>query len=94
LNKNKFRLFGEFGFGLGAIKYSPNNSNFQHSEFDALSGAISVLNMGFGVNYYFSKRIGLEFLVPYIRTKNLTSEKGTQLYSGIAPTIGVTFSLK
>ncbi len=93
VNKKKIRLFAEIGFGLGTIKYSPDNSNFRIAEFDNLSGGISVLNIGIGGNYYFNEKIGLELIIPYINTTNITSRKSTNLYSGIGPTIGLTFLL-
>ncbi|WP_456442643.1 hypothetical protein [Psychroserpens sp.] len=93
LNKKKIRLFGEIGFGLGTIKYSPDNSAFQNSQFEDLSGGISVLTIGAGVNYYFTNKFGIELVIPYITTNNITSEKSNNLYSGIGPTLGVTFKM-
>jgi hypothetical protein len=93
LNKNKLRIFTEFGFGLGTIKYNAENndlSNFQHEE---LSGGIAVLTFGFGVNYYFHENFGLEFIIPYITINNITSEKSNNIYSGIGPTMGLTYKL-
>jgi len=93
INKTKVRFFTEIGFGFGTIKYSPDNEEFRNSEFNDLSGGISVLNVGIGGNYYFNDNIGLEVIIPYIRSTNITSENANNLYSGIGPTLGLTFNL-
>lgn len=93
LNKSKIRLFAEAGFGFGTIKYSPDNNDYRNYRYDELSGGISVLSVGVGGNYYFNDKIGIEFIIPYILTNNITSEKSNYLYSGIGPTIGLTFNL-
>ena len=93
VNKQKLRLFAEFGFGLGTIKYNADDTNFRNSEHEELSGGISVLNIGIGGNYFFNNKFGLEVIIPYLMTKNITSENNNNLYSGIGPTIGLTFNL-
>ena len=93
VNKEKLRIFAEFGFGLGTIKYDADSNDFRNSQHEELSGGISVLNIGFGGNYFFNDKFGLEIIIPYISTKNITSEKTNNLYSGIGPTIGLTYKL-
>jgi len=93
INNNKLRVFGEAGFGFGTIKYEPDNNQQQSSTFEQLSGGISVLSLGIGIDYYFSDSFGLEFILPYIHTRNITSNYVDKIYSGIGPTIGVTFTL-
>lgn len=93
LNKQKLRLFGEFGFGLGTITYEADNSDFRNSQHEALSGGISILSIGIGGNYFFNEKFGLELLLPYISTRNITSQNINDLYSGIGPTIGLTYTL-
>jgi len=93
VNKQKIRIFAEFGFGLGTIKYDADNNNFRNSQHEELSGGISVLNIGIGGNYYFNDHFGIELIIPYISTKNITSQKTNHLYSGIGPTIGLTYKL-
>ena len=93
VNKKKVRIFTEFGFGLGTIKYNANNDDFWNSQHEKLSGGISVINIGFGGNYYFNEKFGIEIIIPYINTNNITSEKTNNLYSGIGPTIGLTYKL-
>lgn len=93
LNCNKLRVFGEFGFGLGTIKYNAKNNDLRQIAHEELSGGISVLNIGIGGNYYFSNTFGIELIVPYIMTKNITSEQSNNIYSGIGPTLGLTFKL-
>ncbi len=93
VNKQKIRVFAEFGFGLGTIKYDADNSNFRNFQHDELSGGISVLNIGIGGNYYFNDKFGIELIIPYISTNNITSENSNNLYSGIGPTIGFTYKL-
>ena len=93
INKKNIRLFAEVGFGLGTIKYTPNNNDIQNIAFDNLSGGISIFNIGIGGNYYFSEKIGLELIIPYISSANITSKKSANLYRGIGPTIGVTFQI-
>lgn len=93
INKAKIRVFAEAGFGFGTIRYSPDNSDYMNYRYDDLSGGISVLSVGFGGNYYFNDRIGIEIIVPYILTNNITSRKSNLLYSGVGPTFGLTFKL-
>ena len=93
VNKNKLRVFAEFGFGLGTIKYNADNNNFRNVQHEELSGGISVMNIGIGGNYYFNEKFGIEFILPYITTNNITSEQSNNIYSGIAPTIGLTYKL-
>jgi hypothetical protein len=91
VNKEKLRVFAEFGFGLGTIKYDADNSSMRNSQHENLSGGISILNIGIGGNYFFNEKFGIEFIVPYLSTKNITSDNSNNLYSGIGPTIGFTY---
>jgi hypothetical protein len=93
VNKEKLRFFTEFGFGLGTIKYNADNNALRNIEHEELSGGISVLNLGVGGNYYFNEKFGIEFIIPYLKTSNITSEKSNNIYSGIGPTLGVTYKL-
>tara|TARA_B110000091_G_scaffold191025_1_gene214575 strand:- start:942 stop:1547 length:606 start_codon:yes stop_codon:yes gene_type:complete len=93
VNNEKARIFAEIGFGLGTIKYEANNANFRNENHEALSGGISVLNIGIGANYYFNENFGLEIVIPYISSNNITSENTNNLYAGIGPTIGLTYKL-
>lgn len=36
----------------------------------------------------------MEILIPYIRTNNITSGNRNLIYSGLGPTIGLTFNLR
>jgi len=94
VNKQKIRVFAEFGFGLGTIKYDADNSDLQNIQHEELSGGISILNIGIGGNYFFNDKFGLEIIIPYISTNNITSDNSNNLYSGIGPTIGFTYKLK
>jgi outer membrane protein W len=67
-----------------------NSFTFDHI---ALSGGISILNLGLGGNYFFNEKFGLELIIPYLSAKNITSENSNNLYSGIGPTIGLTYVL-
>ena len=91
VNKEKLRVFAEFGFGLGTIKYDADNSSLRNSQHENLSGGISILNIGIGGNYFFNEKFGLELIIPYLSTKNITSDNSNNLYSGIGPTIGFTY---
>jgi hypothetical protein len=93
VNKEKIRVFAEFGFGLGTIRYDADNSSSRNSQHENLSGGISILNIGIGGNYFFNEKFGLELIIPYLSTKNITSENSNNLYSGIGPTIGFTYIL-
>jgi hypothetical protein len=93
VNKEKVRVFAEIGFGLGTIKYAADNADFRSDQHDELSGGISVLHIGFGANYYFNEKFGLEVIIPYISSNNITSEKTHNLYAGVGPTIGLTYKL-
>jgi hypothetical protein len=91
VNKEKLRVFAEFGFGLGTIKYDANNNFMRNSQHEHLSGGISILNIGIGGNYFFNEKFGIELIIPYLSTKNITSDNSNNLYSGIGPTIGFTY---
>ena len=55
VNKNNVRFFAEIGFGLGTIKYNADNHALQSWQHNDLSGGISILNIGFGGNYFFNE---------------------------------------
>lgn len=93
VNKQKLRVFAEFGFGLGTIKYGADTNDFRNSQHNELSGGISVLNIGIGGNYYFNEKFGLEIIIPYIRSNNITSNNSNNIYSGVGPTLGLTYIL-
>jgi hypothetical protein len=93
VNNTKLRVFAEFGLGLGTIKYNADNNDFTNIQHDQLSGGISIISIGIGGNYYFNEKFGIEFVIPYINTSNITSEQANNIYSGIGPTIGLTYKL-
>tara|TARA_B110001469_G_scaffold127555_1_gene148951 strand:- start:1591 stop:2190 length:600 start_codon:yes stop_codon:yes gene_type:complete len=93
VNKEKVRIFAEIGFGLGTIKYDANNANYRNYQHDEVSGGISLLHIGLGANYYFNDNFGLEVIIPYISSNNITSENTNNLYAGIGPAIGLTYKL-
>ena len=93
VNNEKLRVFVEFGFGLGTIKYNADNNDLRTTKHEELSGGISILNIGFGVNYFFNKKFGIELIIPYINSTNITSENSNNIYSGIGPTLGFTYLL-
>lgn len=93
INKSKFRIFAEFGFGLGTIKYNADKNDFRNLQHEELSGGISILNLGIGGNYYFNENFGIEFILPYITSNNITSTRSNNIYSGIGPTLGLTYKL-
>ena len=93
VNTTKLRVFTELGLGLGTIKYNADNNDFTNIQHDQLSGGISIISIGIGGNYYFNEKFGIEFIIPYINTRNITSEQANNIYSGIGPTIGLAYKL-
>ena len=93
VNTNQLRIFSEFGFGLGTIKYNADNNDYRNLQHEELSGGISIINIGIGGNYFFNEKFGIEFIIPYITTNNITSQQSNTIYSGIGPTIGLTYKL-
>lgn len=93
INKSKLRIFAEFGFGLGTIKYNADNNDLRNLQHEELSGGISIVNLGIGGNYYFNENFGIEFILPYITSNNITSTQSNNIYSGIGPTLGLTYKL-
>lgn len=91
VNKSQWRVFAELGFGLGTVKYEPDDSNEDNSVHQELSGGITVFSIGLGANYFFNPKFGLEVLIPYLSSNNITSDAVGNIYSGIGPTIGVIF---
>ncbi|MGB3606318.1 hypothetical protein, partial [Psychroserpens sp.] len=93
INNKKLRVFAEFGFGLGTVRYDADTSSLRNAQHEELSGGISVLNIGIGGNYFFNDTFGIELIIPYLSTKNITSKNSNNLYSGIGPTLGFTYIL-
>ncbi|MBV7441911.1 hypothetical protein KRX57_10835 [Weeksellaceae bacterium TAE3-ERU29] len=93
VNLNNLRVFAEFGVGLGTIRYNANNDNYRGYFHEQLSGGISIINLGVGGNYYFNDKFGLELVIPYIITNNITSGQSKHIYSGVGPTIGLTYKI-
>ena len=93
VNTTKLRVFAEFGLGLGTVKYNADNNDFTNIQHNQLSGGISIISIGIGGNYYFNEKFGIEFVIPYINTSNITSEQANNIYTGIGPTIGLTYKL-
>tara|TARA_B110000971_G_scaffold219130_1_gene259513 strand:+ start:897 stop:1481 length:585 start_codon:yes stop_codon:yes gene_type:complete len=93
VNTNQLRIFSEFGFGLGTIKYNADNNDYRNLQHEELSGGIAIINIGIGGNYFFNEKFGIEFIIPYITTNNITSQQSNTIYSGIGPTIGLTYKL-
>ncbi len=91
VNRQKWRAFAEVGFGLGTIKYKAENQALTTFRHDELSGGISILTLGAGVNYFVNDNFDLELITPYISTRNITSDTVNNLYSGLEPTLGVTY---
>ena len=93
VNKEQIRVFAEIGFGLGTIKYEADDSGNTSQYHANISGGISIFDIGFGANYFFNDKFGIELVVPYIRSKIITSSSDYLVYSGIGPTIGITYKL-
>lgn len=93
INNSNWRIFGEIGFGLGTVKYEPDDKNEDSSIHQEISGGISVFSLGVGVNYFFSQKFGIELVLPYLNSNNITSNTTNNIYSGFGPTIGVVFVL-
>lgn len=93
VNKQNLRFFAELGFGLGTIKYGADEHDSRYYQHNDLSGGISILNIGVGGNYFFNDRFGLELIIPYLRSHNITSDQTNTIYSGIGPTVGITYKL-
>ncbi|MEQ3657087.1 MAG: outer membrane beta-barrel protein [Dokdonia sp.] len=91
INNKKLRLFAEFGLGLGTIKYEADDNSLTNVQHQDLSGGIAMLNVGLGANFFFTPTFGLELIIPYINTRNITSDRSNNLYSGIGPTIGLSY---
>jgi hypothetical protein len=85
VNKSKLRVFAEFGLGLGTIQYDADNSNLRTSQHEALSGGISILNIGFGGNYFFNDHFGIELIIPYLNTTNIPPTKPTPCILALDP---------
>lgn len=93
LNSSKMRFFAEIGLGLGTIKYNANNDNYRGYYHEQLSGGIAIINLGIGGNYYFNDKFGVELIIPYLITNNITSGQSKNIYSGVGPTLGLTYKI-
>lgn len=93
INNEKFRGFAEFGFGLGTIKYNADDNSLRNISHENLSGGISIISLGIGANYFFNENFGIEFIIPYLKTSNITAASRNNVYSGIGPTVGFTYLL-
>lgn len=93
VNKEKIAVFTEAGIGLGAVKYYATSENSNSETHRELSGGVFVYNIGVGATCFLSKRVGVEVILPYVNTSNITSSYFRNLFSGFGPTIGVTFKI-
>ncbi len=77
LNLEKWKAYGQAGFGFGIDNYSSNNID---------NSGLFLWTMGAGANYNFSEKLYLKLLIPYFNAKNttrdLTAAKGTTAFLG------------
>lgn len=88
-----WNIFAEVGFGLGNIKYNAVDRVLATDKHSDLSGGISILKAGLGGNYAFNDSFGIEFYVPIAFIQNISSQKSSHVFSGFAPTFGLTYAL-
>ncbi len=94
VNKEKLRVFAELGFGIGTIKYFAKKGEFINVQHTNLSGGMAIFHIGIGGNYFFNEKFGIEFIIPFISSKNITSYYNIELYTGVGPTFGILYILK
>ncbi|MGB2129671.1 MAG: hypothetical protein ACPHXR_09370, partial [Flavicella sp.] len=88
-----WKIFAEFGFGLGTLQFKADDNQLSTDKHSDLSGGISILKAGLGGNYQLNDAFGIEFFLPITYIQNLSSQKSSHVFSGFAPTFGFTYSL-
>ncbi len=84
IDKSKFNLFGQIGYGFGFEDLTRNFGNIENS-------ALTIFSFGAGINYKLNKKLFLQLSLPYFKAKNITiNEKAAD---GVAMFIGFDFKL-
>ncbi len=86
------KLFAQVGFGYGSVKYDPIKGNGRSSVQRESSGGVSLQEYALGANYKLTSGFDLEIFVPYLLVNNITSDVQYNVFSGIAPSVGVTYT--
>lgn len=77
LNDEKWKAYGQAGFGFGIDNYSSTNID---------NSGLFLWTLGAGANYNLSEKLYLKLLIPYFNAKNttrdLTAAKGTTAFLG------------
>ena len=84
INKPKFNLFGQLGYGFGFEDLTRNFGAIENS-------ALTVFSVGAGVNYKLNNKLHLQLHLPYFNAQNITINESSS--AGIAVFLGFNFKL-
>lgn len=84
LNKEKFQILGQFGYGFG---FDDETRSFGVIE----NSALRIFSIGFGGNYTISDKLQIKLFVPYFDAKNITLNETSA--NGITAFLGFNFML-
>ena len=84
LNKPKFNVFGQLGYGFGFEDLIRNYGEIENS-------ALTIFSIGAGVNYKLKEKLYLQLHLPYFNAQNITINESVA--DGVAVFLGFNFKL-
>ena len=84
INKPKFTLFGQLGYGFGFEDLTRNFGTIENS-------ALTIFSVGAGVNYKLNNKLHLQLHLPYFNAQNITINETSS--AGVAVFLGFNFKL-
>ena len=84
INKPKFTLFGQLGYGFGFEDLTRNFGAIENS-------ALTIFSVGAGVNYKLNNKLHLQLHLPYFNAQNITINESSS--AGVAVFLGFNFKL-
>jgi hypothetical protein len=84
LNKPKFNVFGQLGYGFGFEDLTRNYGEIENS-------ALTIFSIGAGANYKLKEKLYLQLHLPYFNAQNITINESVA--AGVAIFVGFNFKL-
>ena len=84
LNKPKFNVFGQLGYGFGFEDLTRNYGEIENS-------ALTIFSIGAGANYKLKEKLYVQLHLPYFNAQNITINESVA--AGVAVFLGFNFKL-
>jgi len=84
LNKPKFNVFGQLGYGFGFEDLTRNYGEIENS-------ALTIFSIGAGANYKLKEKLYVQLHLPYFNAQNITINESVAY--GVAVFLGFNFKL-